>query len=30
VDKREMEINTPASIESFEWKEVAGSPGDIS
>jgi hypothetical protein len=24
-----MEINTPASIESFEWKEVAGSPGDI-
>jgi len=24
------EINTPASIESFEWKEVAGSPGDIS
>jgi len=25
-----MEINTPASIESFEWKEVAGSPGDIS
>lgn len=25
-----MEINTPASIEVFEWKEVAGSPGDIS
>ena len=24
------EINTPASIESFEWKEVAGTPGDIS
>ena len=24
------EINTPASIEAFEWKEVAGSPGDIS
>jgi Uncharacterized protein containing LysM domain len=24
------EINTPVSIESFEWKEVAGSPGDIS
>lgn len=24
-----MEINTPASIEGFEWKEVAGSPGDI-
>lgn len=24
------EINTAASIESFEWKEVAGSPGDIS
>lgn len=24
-----MEINTPASIESFEWREVAGSPGDI-
>jgi hypothetical protein len=23
------EINTPASIEGFEWKEVAGSPGDI-
>lgn len=23
------EINTAASIESFEWKEVAGSPGDI-
>lgn len=22
-------INTLASIESFEWKEVAGSPGDI-
>jgi len=22
-------INTPASIESFEWKEVAGSGGDI-
>lgn len=25
-----IEINTPASIEQFEWKEVAGSPGDIS
>lgn len=25
-----MEVNTPASIEAFEWKEVAGSPGDIS
>ncbi|MGG1598029.1 LysM peptidoglycan-binding domain-containing protein [Paenibacillus naphthalenovorans] len=24
-----MEINTAASIEGFEWKEVAGSPGDI-
>ncbi|MGG4344917.1 LysM peptidoglycan-binding domain-containing protein [Paenibacillus lautus] len=24
-----FEINTPASIESFEWSEVAGSPGDI-
>ncbi len=24
------EINTAASIENFEWKEVAGSPGDIS
>jgi LysM repeat protein len=24
-----MEINTPASIESFEWKEKAGAPGDI-
>lgn len=24
-----MEVNTPVSIESFEWKEVAGSPGDI-
>lgn len=23
------DINTPASIESFEWKEVAGSGGDI-
>jgi hypothetical protein len=23
------EINTAASIEQFEWKEVAGSPGDI-
>lgn len=23
-------INTAASIENFEWKEVAGSPGDIS
>src|SRR5690606_9403099 len=23
-------INTPVSIEQFEWKEVAGSPGDIS
>lgn len=23
------EINTPASIESFDWKEVAGSVGDI-
>jgi hypothetical protein len=23
------DINFPASIESFEWKEVAGSPGDI-
>jgi len=25
-----MEVNTPVSIEGFEWKEVAGSPGDIS
>jgi hypothetical protein len=25
-----MEVNTPASIEQFDWKEVAGSPGDIS
>lgn len=24
-----VEVNTAASIESFEWKEVAGSPGDI-
>lgn len=24
-----MEINTAASIESFEWREVAGTPGDI-
>jgi LysM repeat protein len=24
-----FEINTPASIESFVWSEVAGSPGDI-
>lgn len=24
------DINTPASIESFEWREVAGSGGDIS
>lgn len=24
-----FDINTPASIESFEWKEVGGSPGDI-
>jgi len=24
-----MEINTPASIESFEWRESGGSPGDI-
>lgn len=24
-----MEVNTAASIEGFEWKEVAGSPGDI-
>jgi nucleoid-associated protein YgaU len=24
-----LEINTPASIESFEWKEKAGAPGDI-
>ncbi|WP_227874289.1 LysM peptidoglycan-binding domain-containing protein [Tumebacillus algifaecis] len=24
-----FDINTPASIESFEWREVAGSPGDI-
>lgn len=23
------EINTPASIEAFEWKEAAGAPGDI-
>ncbi|MFH5185719.1 peptidoglycan-binding protein LysM [Paenibacillus sp. TAB 01] len=23
------DLNFPASIESFEWKEVAGSPGDI-
>lgn len=23
------DINIPASIESFEWKEVAGAPGDI-
>lgn len=23
------DINIPASIESFEWKEVGGSPGDI-
>lgn len=24
-----MTINLPVSIESFEWQEVAGSPGDI-
>jgi nucleoid-associated protein YgaU len=24
-----FEINTPASIENFQWKEVAGSGGDI-
>jgi len=24
-----FDINTPASIESFQWKEVAGSGGDI-
>jgi hypothetical protein len=24
-----LEINIPVSIESFEWQEVAGSPGDI-
>lgn len=24
-----VEVNTAASIDSFEWKEVAGSPGDI-
>lgn len=24
-----MEINTPASIEQFDWKEIAGSLGDI-
>lgn len=24
-----MEVNTAASIEGFEWREVAGSPGDI-
>lgn len=25
----DYDLNFPASIESFEWKEVAGSPGDI-
>lgn len=25
----QYDINTPASIESFEWKEAAGAPGDI-
>ncbi|MFB6364242.1 LysM peptidoglycan-binding domain-containing protein [Paenibacillus elgii] len=27
--KKTADISIPASIESFEWKEVAGSPGDI-
>lgn len=26
---RDYDINTPVSIEEFEWREVAGSPGDI-
>ncbi|RED64673.1 LysM peptidoglycan-binding domain-containing protein [Cohnella lupini] len=25
----DVEINLPVSIESFDWKEVAGTPGDI-
>jgi len=25
----DIDINMPASIEKFEWREVAGSPGDI-
>lgn len=29
TDKKISDISIPASIESFEWKEVAGSPGDI-
>lgn len=28
-DRKEKDLNFPASIESFEWKEVAGAPGDI-
>ncbi|GAA4828056.1 LysM peptidoglycan-binding domain-containing protein [Paenibacillus vulneris] len=28
-DSKEKDLNFPASIESFEWREVAGSPGDI-
>jgi hypothetical protein len=27
--KEITDLNFPASIESFEWKEVAGAPGDI-
>ncbi|WP_273483602.1 LysM peptidoglycan-binding domain-containing protein [Desulforamulus ruminis] len=27
--KPELDINIAASIEKFDWKEVAGSPGDI-
>ncbi|MCP3773660.1 peptidoglycan-binding protein LysM [Paenibacillus sp. MZ04-78.2] len=30
LDKEgDRDLNFPASIEKFEWKEVAGSPGDI-
>lgn len=28
-DKSSSDISMPASIEKFEWREVAGSPGDI-
>ena len=28
-DKNSNDISMPASIEKFEWREVAGSPGDI-
>jgi hypothetical protein len=28
-DNKILDISMPASIEKFEWREVAGSPGDI-